>query len=215
MAAIRLTLRRSYILSGAQGRNRTSDTRIFSPLLYQLSYLGLPAGIRRKHRLIEKIARPVHPRKPAGNCLIRLYFFRFCRLLNSVTGDPITLVEPAGEIDVGTTGRAEWPIASGGCRAANRAPAVDSLRTILRLRRATARVAILCDVLKFGGHHTSSLVCRTRPVPSQAAQTRVIASDSVGPRRLRVNSTSPRRDMAPTQTGTDSLATAVRRRSTT
>jgi hypothetical protein len=30
--------------NGAQGRNRTSDTRIFSPLLYQLSYLGLPAG---------------------------------------------------------------------------------------------------------------------------------------------------------------------------
>ena len=26
---------------GASGRNRTSDTRIFSPLLYQLSYLGL------------------------------------------------------------------------------------------------------------------------------------------------------------------------------
>ncbi len=28
---------------GAQGRNRTSDTRIFSPLLYQLSYLGMPS----------------------------------------------------------------------------------------------------------------------------------------------------------------------------
>ena len=27
--------------AGAQGRNRTTDTRIFSPLLYQLSYLGL------------------------------------------------------------------------------------------------------------------------------------------------------------------------------
>ncbi len=26
---------------GAQGRNRTNHTRIFSPLLYQLSYLGL------------------------------------------------------------------------------------------------------------------------------------------------------------------------------
>ena len=26
---------------GAQGRNRTSDTRIFSPLLYQLSYRGI------------------------------------------------------------------------------------------------------------------------------------------------------------------------------
>ena len=27
--------------NGAQSRNRTSDTRIFSPLLYQLSYLGM------------------------------------------------------------------------------------------------------------------------------------------------------------------------------
>lgn len=26
--------------NGAQDRNRTSDTRIFNPLLYQLSYLG-------------------------------------------------------------------------------------------------------------------------------------------------------------------------------
>ncbi len=26
--------------SGAQSRNRTSDTRIFNPLLYRLSYLG-------------------------------------------------------------------------------------------------------------------------------------------------------------------------------
>ncbi len=32
--------------SGAQGRNRTTDTRIFSPLLYQLSYLGALAGMR-------------------------------------------------------------------------------------------------------------------------------------------------------------------------
>src|SRR6185437_9708596 len=29
---------------GGQGRNRTTDTRIFSPLLYQLSYLATPAG---------------------------------------------------------------------------------------------------------------------------------------------------------------------------
>ena len=27
-------------IRGAQGRNRTVDTRIFSPLLYRLSYLG-------------------------------------------------------------------------------------------------------------------------------------------------------------------------------
>ena len=30
-------------LDGAQGRNRTTDTRIFSPLLYRLSYLGCNA----------------------------------------------------------------------------------------------------------------------------------------------------------------------------
>ena len=27
--------------NGAQGPTRTTDTRIFSPLLYQLSYLGI------------------------------------------------------------------------------------------------------------------------------------------------------------------------------
>ena len=27
--------------NGGQGRNRTTDTRIFSPLLYQLSYLAI------------------------------------------------------------------------------------------------------------------------------------------------------------------------------
>jgi hypothetical protein len=29
---------------GGQGRNRTTDTRIFNPLLYQLSYLAVPAA---------------------------------------------------------------------------------------------------------------------------------------------------------------------------
>src|SRR6185312_15985509 len=31
-------------LTGGQGRNRTTDTRIFSPLLYQLSYLAAGGG---------------------------------------------------------------------------------------------------------------------------------------------------------------------------
>ena len=35
-----------YFVFNAQSRNRTSDTRIFSPLLYQLSYLGLSCGNR-------------------------------------------------------------------------------------------------------------------------------------------------------------------------
>ena len=31
--------------SGAQGRNRTTDTVIFSHVLYQLSYLGIPPAL--------------------------------------------------------------------------------------------------------------------------------------------------------------------------
>ena len=34
-----------FVFLGGQGRNRTTDTRIFSPLLYQLSYLA--AGLSR------------------------------------------------------------------------------------------------------------------------------------------------------------------------
>ena len=33
-------LERRYYHNGAAGRNRTADTRIFSPLLYRLSYRG-------------------------------------------------------------------------------------------------------------------------------------------------------------------------------
>ena len=34
-------------MNGAQGRNRTTDTRIFNPLLYRLSYLGTGNGRKR------------------------------------------------------------------------------------------------------------------------------------------------------------------------
>jgi hypothetical protein len=34
---------------GAQGRNRTTDTGIFSPLLYRLSYLGLSGRVCMPH----------------------------------------------------------------------------------------------------------------------------------------------------------------------
>jgi hypothetical protein len=40
-------------VNGAQGRNRTTDTAIFSRMLYQLSYLGgLAPSRRRRSRLI-------------------------------------------------------------------------------------------------------------------------------------------------------------------
>jgi hypothetical protein len=46
-AAQRLTEGMNLTLTnGAQGRNRTTDTRIFSPLLYRLSYLGVLRALR-------------------------------------------------------------------------------------------------------------------------------------------------------------------------
>ena len=36
--------------SGAQGRNRTTETRIFNPLLYQLSYLGAGRSGKARNR---------------------------------------------------------------------------------------------------------------------------------------------------------------------
>jgi hypothetical protein len=39
--------------NGAQGRNRTTDTAIFSRMLYQLSYLGVAGnGLRPRKDLI-------------------------------------------------------------------------------------------------------------------------------------------------------------------
>ena len=39
-------------LIGAQSWNRTNDTGIFSPLLYQLSYLGLDAKMQTAYKLL-------------------------------------------------------------------------------------------------------------------------------------------------------------------
>ena len=52
---------------GAQGRNRTSDTRIFSPLLYQLSYLGFFPGWAVARRDIEGGALGKRLRYSTGN----------------------------------------------------------------------------------------------------------------------------------------------------
>ena len=50
-------------LSGGQGRNRTNDTRIFSPLLYQLSYLAENlGGTVQKRRAFNQFAPPASRR---------------------------------------------------------------------------------------------------------------------------------------------------------
>ena len=38
---------------GASGRNRTTDTRIFSPLLYRLSYKGKKSGDPERVRTVD------------------------------------------------------------------------------------------------------------------------------------------------------------------
>ena len=43
---------------GAQGRNRTTDTAIFSRMLYQLSYLGTPERPRALALEAREIAHP-------------------------------------------------------------------------------------------------------------------------------------------------------------
>lgn len=41
LSSAELSVNRLLKVNGGQGQNRTVDTRIFSPLLYQLSYLAL------------------------------------------------------------------------------------------------------------------------------------------------------------------------------
>jgi hypothetical protein len=44
------------ILRGAEAQNRTADTRIFSPLLYRLSYLGTGFTLKIPGILSRKIS---------------------------------------------------------------------------------------------------------------------------------------------------------------
>ena len=56
--------RRKFLISnGGQGRNRTTDTWIFSPLLYRLSYLA-----NREKHCAPSAAKP---HRPAGRCAAR------------------------------------------------------------------------------------------------------------------------------------------------
>ena len=54
--------------SGGLGRNRTIDTRIFNPLLYQLSYRAM-GGIVSAFKAYPRLARP----KSTPSCFIFLY----------------------------------------------------------------------------------------------------------------------------------------------
>ena len=62
-----------YGVDGGQGRNRTTDTRIFSPLLYQLSYLAVselsaPADRATKGRYLNLYPQVRQPNPPFLSC---------------------------------------------------------------------------------------------------------------------------------------------------
>ena len=61
-------------INGAQTRNRTKDTRIFSPLLYQLSYLG-------KHCLLFNF-KVLHDRRLRAVFYVRFFHPRRCNAGN-------------------------------------------------------------------------------------------------------------------------------------
>ena len=81
---------------GAQGRDRTADTVIFSHVLYQLSYLGMPIPAGRPfaaERSLAVVTLPVHP----GEVL----------LVGGRTGDSIALAKPFQQVAVPASARAK------------------------------------------------------------------------------------------------------------
>ena len=65
-------------LAGALSRNRTSDTRIFSPLLYRLSYQGITIKKSYWKNPIGRIASWYHLISFCNVYKISLSFLRFC-----------------------------------------------------------------------------------------------------------------------------------------
>ena len=53
-------------LHGAQGRNRTTDTAIFSRMLYQLSYLGAACRLAQPRAAIKSAPHPFPRRREAA-----------------------------------------------------------------------------------------------------------------------------------------------------
>ncbi len=119
-------------LSGAQSRNRTSDTRIFNPLLYRLSYLGPdpdagwhPCGWRRDtsgdrgcpEGFARKMIRARLLRAGWAVCfIVRRHVF-----IDLWPGHHVRTGQPAAEVHVRTTARAERAVAVGSFLAADRA----------------------------------------------------------------------------------------------
>ena len=55
---------------GGETQNRTGDTRIFSPLLYQLSYLATPGGIGVGPMRSDTRHEPFHNLRTGGTLVL-------------------------------------------------------------------------------------------------------------------------------------------------
>jgi hypothetical protein len=112
---------------GAQGRDRTTDTAIFSRMLYQLSYLGrslrlkkpVEPAVYRRHgqRCLPSrddcfpyscVAGETSAGSLTGGQSIEVYRLFDVVLIRLGGRDDIGAGEPAMEIDVAAAGRAEW-----------------------------------------------------------------------------------------------------------
>ncbi len=127
--------------AGAQGRIRTTDTRIFSPLLYQLSYLGFFSHPRRGPNRGRR-ARPwliENPPSPVERCegLASVSILGLVVASHRLSRDHIFPSKPARKIDIGARLAAERPVGLDGRFTAERA-----LRTPLALRPLGLRLGL-------------------------------------------------------------------------
>ena len=135
--------------SGAQGQNRTGDTRIFNPLLYRLSYLGRRQW--RKAGFLEEAPAPVQRcltggpdarEAPNFSELSSSSGYRAWSVFAGLgAGDHIAALEPAGEIDVGAAARAEGAelCAALGLPQIGQASGAADIEDLLRPRRYSKR----------------------------------------------------------------------------
>ena len=126
--------------NGARRRIRTTDTRIFNPLLYQLSYPGRcascpTAGVTRCLRARNETVQPPMPEKSP------LLVIPGRHLIQRCAGNGILSPQPACQIDIGASFRTEWAVSRDAFLGADRA-GHQSL-PINRVRGARSRLRLI------------------------------------------------------------------------
>ncbi len=90
---------------GAQGRNRTTDTVIFSHVLYQLSYLGPISG--GACGVTRRIGQPAEARRSLTFAFLAVHPAKLVRLVGWRAWNPVALAEPFQEVAVLAAAAAE------------------------------------------------------------------------------------------------------------